>query len=246
MAWNGTNYLVAWSDDNSGNLDLFGARVDPSGTVLDPTGINVSSAPGDQDVPAIASNGADFLVVWNDTRSGSTSDVYGSRISGAGSVLNAAGLLVSAAPGDQSFPAAAWNGTRYVVAWQDGRAGTSLNVYAARVSSAGVVTDASGIPISTATNDQSRPTVSATGTDALVVWEDRRSGTGIDLYGARLTTGAVVRDPQGLVISNGSTNEFSPGSAQLTGGKIVIAYQRTATEAPYRADHVFFRVNSPK
>ena len=116
VAWNGTNYLVAWSDDNSGNLDLFGARVDPSGTVLDPTGINVSSAPGDQDVPAIASNGTDFLVVWSDTRSGSTSDVYGSRVSGAGSVLNTAGLPVSAASGDQSFPAVAWNGTRYVVA----------------------------------------------------------------------------------------------------------------------------------
>ena len=247
VAWNGTNYLVAWSDDNSGNLDLFGARVDPSGTVLDPTGINVSSASGDQDVPAVASNGTDFLVVWNDTRSGSTSDVYGSRVSGAGSVLNAAGLLVSAASGDQSFPAVAWNGTSYVVAWQDGRSGTSLDVYATRVSSGGVVTDASGIPISTATNDQSRPTVSVTGTDVAgrlggpsQRHRHRPLRRSPDDRGGRCVTRRDWSSATDPPTSSVRDRRSSPV------GRIVIAYQRTAAEAPYRADHVFFRVNSPK
>ena len=36
VAWNGSNYLVAWRDHRSSGYDVFGARVSSGGSVLDP------------------------------------------------------------------------------------------------------------------------------------------------------------------------------------------------------------------
>ena len=77
----------------------------------------------------------------------------------------------------------AWNGTNFLVVWQDHRSGTIDDIYGARVSAAGSVLDPAGIPISTAANDQLAPAVAWNGTDFLVVWEDCRSGTNYDIYG---------------------------------------------------------------
>ncbi len=246
VAWNGTAYLVTWADDDAGNLDVFGARVNPAGTVLDATGLTVASAPGDQDSPTVASDGHDFFVGWQDLRSGSGSDIYGSRVSGAGAILEPTGLPVSTAAGDQSDPDVAWNGSRYVVVWQDGRSPASVDIFGTRVSAAGVVTNAAGNPISTAVKDQSRPTASRTGTDVLVVWEDRRKGTGVDLFASRVSMAGLVRDPNGLVVSNRLTDEVDPASASMNNGRVVVGYQRTATGAPYRVRRAFFRITSSK
>src|SRR5262245_46193367 len=84
VAWDGTRYVVVWEDGRSASsgLDLYLARLDPSGTVLDPMGIPLLSPaqPGDQTQPGIAYSamGAAFFISWVDPRAGSP-HVYAAR-----------------------------------------------------------------------------------------------------------------------------------------------------------------------
>ena len=54
VAFDGTNYLVTWTASSFPDGDLYGARVSPSGEVLDPGGFPISTAPGLQDFSALA------------------------------------------------------------------------------------------------------------------------------------------------------------------------------------------------
>src|SRR6185503_12252229 len=79
----------------------------------------------------------------------------------------------------QSSPAVAFDGTYYMVVWQDYRSGTSYDVYGARVNTSGAVQDATGIAIATGAGDQSAPDIafdSSMGDRFLVVWGAGLSG----------------------------------------------------------------------
>ena len=69
VAWSGTSHLVAWSDFRDGvpNSNVYGARVTDDGVVADPDGLLISARRGHQ-VPAIAWDGANFLLAWRDAR----------------------------------------------------------------------------------------------------------------------------------------------------------------------------------
>ncbi|WP_434384329.1 hypothetical protein [Melittangium boletus] len=203
LAHDGTNFLVVWQDTRNSSQDIYGARVNGAGTVLDPSGIPISTAVNDQMAPAVAHNGTNFLVVWQDARSG-VSDIYGARVNGAGTVLNANGILISVATGAQERPSVAYNGSDFVVVWEDSRGGNA-DIYGARVSATGVVRNPSGIPISVNGNNQRRPRVARAGTDSIVVWQDHPA---YKVYGARLSNTGTVLNASDLLISTYSHYNF--------------------------------------
>ena len=53
VAWDGANYLVVWQDNRGNGLDIYGVRVSGTGTVLDPSGVAISTAAGNQRNPAL-------------------------------------------------------------------------------------------------------------------------------------------------------------------------------------------------
>jgi len=213
LAWDGTNFLVAWMDLRSGpTYDIYGTRVSAAGAVQNSAGIPISTAADNQYFPALEWDGTNFLVAWQDFRSGTSFDIYGARVSAAGAVQDAAGIPISTAASDQLRPALAWNGSNYLVAWEDLRSGTTLDIYGARVSAAGAVQDAAGIPISTAANHQAYPDLAWDSTNYLVVWTDFRVGTG-DIYGTRVNTAGAVQDAAGIPISTAAGNQLSPALA---------------------------------
>lgn len=77
-----------------------------------PTGSGLQGAAGDQLHVAVAFDGSNYLVVWEDHRS-SGSDIYGARVTPAGTVLDPGGIAISAGSGDQINPAAAFDGTNF-------------------------------------------------------------------------------------------------------------------------------------
>ena len=147
VAYDGTNYLVVWQTFGSANTDILATRVTPSGTVLDPGGIVVSTGAGAQAEPDVAFNGTNYLVVWDDNRVVG-SDIYGTRVSKAGVVLEPAGIPISTATNTQFAPAVSSAGSNFLVVWGDSRSGTASDIYGTRVDATGNVVDLAGIAVS--------------------------------------------------------------------------------------------------
>jgi hypothetical protein len=188
VAFDGTNYLVAW-----GGQDLYASRVTPGGVVLDPNGILVSGATGVQEFPAIASEGANCLITWQDMRPGGYLDIYGARVTPSGSVLDPGGIAISTATYSQWYPAVAFDGTNYLVAWQDYRT-TDFDIFASRVTPAGAVLDPAGLPIATSAIYQRYPSLTFGDGCYFITWERWDSVGCSGVWGARVETTGVPRD----------------------------------------------------
>jgi hypothetical protein len=209
VAASGSTFLVTWEDARNGaTLDVYGARVDGNGAVLDPAGIAISTAANDQARPDVSWNGQQFMVAWHDLRNGGTQDIYAARVDAAnGAVLDANGIAVSTAVQSQMYPRIAFDGTNHLVVWRDYRSGTSYDIYGARLSPAGNVLDAGGIVINKATGQQRLPDVAWNGSNFVAMWEDRRGGTSYDIYAARITSAGTVLDPSGVAVAKNSADE---------------------------------------
>jgi hypothetical protein len=249
VAFAGGKFFVVWQDHRSGSAEIFGARVSRRGSVLDDAGIRISPTGGNQ--PAVASDGGNYLVVW--TQVAADTRVLGARVSHAGKVVDPTGLPISTGPTFQSGPAVAFDGRTFLVVWNDFRSGSNLNdIFGARLSRSGTVLDPTGIPISTAAGDQRRPAVAFDGSTFLVVWEDRRPqvGQGAGIVGTRVSAGGIVQQPTGFPIADAPFDDqfdpLAPATAATTRDGTGVVYQRFAPQAPYGAVRVFLRTVSPQ
>ena len=114
-------------------FDVYGARVSALGEVLDPGGIPICTNVSTAYYPAVAFDGANYLVVWADDRDQTEGnprlEIYGARISPGGAVLDPNGIQIT--HGEVATqPTLAFNGTEYLVCaytWEhNGARGTTL------------------------------------------------------------------------------------------------------------------------
>ena len=98
VAFDGTNYLVVWTDYREGGPKVYGARVSPGGTVLDQDGFAISAAGGSE--PAVAFDGTNYLVVWSNQDS-----IIGARVDPGGTVLDPGGITISTRPNHLQYRA---------------------------------------------------------------------------------------------------------------------------------------------
>jgi len=201
VTFDGTDYLVAWTDMRGGDADVYGARVTPGGVVVDTSGIALVVDSAWQTGPAVAWDGTNFLLIWVDRRNDVSGDIYGARVTSEGVVLDSAGFPVSAASNLQDSPGLACGNDEVLVVWHDMRSGIDTDVFGSRVSKTGEVLDSAGIAIADAANFQWRPRVAFDGTNYLVVWKEQAAHG--DIYCGRVGTGGNVLDPEGFPISCG-------------------------------------------
>ena len=149
IAFDGTNYLAVWKDDNSGNGDIRGTFIDQSGKVLNKEGITITNTQNEHSRPDLAFDGTNYLVVWSEGII--DQDVIGTRVSTEGEILDPQGIQIATNPGDQFKPAITFGGEYYFVAWVD--VDTSIaSGYGARISTSGEVLDSNGIHICDSVN----------------------------------------------------------------------------------------------
>ena len=220
--------VLVWQDGRTGEWDVYAQQIDLAGdTRWGLNGVPVCKAGGAQTAPQAVSDGAGgVIVVWQDARAGAAGlDIYAQRLNTAGAAQwTAGGVAVCTASGDQRQPAVVADGQGgVVVAWVDGRSDTG-DVYAQRLNAAGVVQwAANGAALCTATGLQQELAIVTDGQrGAIVVWQDRRGGTG-DIYGGRMTeSGAAAWASDGVALcAAGGEQEKVAAVADGVGGATV-------------------------
>jgi uncharacterized repeat protein (TIGR01451 family) len=158
-----------------------------------------------------------YFVVWRDTRAAVQAQVFGTRISPAGVVLDPGGIPISLYPDVYSVgtPSVVFDGTNFLVVFD-----TNCDVWGRRISPAGVVIGAAPFSITNSPFCQSRPAAYASGATTLVVWNDQRNDAS-DVYGARVV-GSTVLDPAGIAIAVAPDSQLQPRVTYGAGNWLVV------------------------
>jgi uncharacterized PurR-regulated membrane protein YhhQ (DUF165 family) len=126
VAFDGTNYLVAWHDFRGGGYDGNGTawvvRVSPGGAVLDDPAIQIADNVGAQAPPVAAFDGTNFIVAWQVSMTQAKwrlSDTFGRRIAGSGAWVDPLPIPLATASAQQYEPTIGAGGNAYLVAWNE-------------------------------------------------------------------------------------------------------------------------------
>jgi hypothetical protein len=82
-------FLVVWKDDRNGDYDLYAARVNEQGAVLDPDGFPVIVGDENPELLSVAYNGTNFVVAWLDGE-----DAHCARVTPEGTVIDPQGIRI--------------------------------------------------------------------------------------------------------------------------------------------------------
>lgn len=140
VAYGNGGYLAVWQRSRNENGRIECARLDVAGKALDAKPIILAPEAEWQEVPRVAYGGGQYLVVWQDLRSGKELDIFASRVSPDGKLLDKGGIAVSKTPQNSSrFPSVVFDGKAFIVVWAQLAAGNKGNfkLFAARVDLAG-------------------------------------------------------------------------------------------------------------
>ena len=195
-------YLVVWARKTSSGFDIYGARIDKDGVAFpgDENGFLICTSSNDRMFPSVASDGKDFLVVWQDKRSRRRWDIYGTIVKSDGQVLDPFPIATGKLTYDQVSPALAFDGENYLVVWQGKRNAKLWNIYFTRVTKDGTP-DTILTLLAPSPKDQATPSVAFNGGNYFIVWQDLRNGKFWDIFGARVTPSGEILDGSGISIS---------------------------------------------
>jgi hypothetical protein len=186
VAFDGENYLVVQSAIHG----VYGTRVTTSGVLLDSQGFVISKGRNKSNA-RVAFGDINYLVVWDDNKGYSgKADVYGTRVSKDGEILDPKEIAISTEQYSQWAPHIAFDGENYLVVWSDRCRSGYCDINGARISQAGEVLDTEGIPISATPSENYRPSVVFNGTNYFVMWQSGNDN--VNIYGARVSTSGYV------------------------------------------------------
>ena len=138
LASDGTNALVVWTDRQGSSApgSVYGARITRAGVMLDRPGFSIHSGQGEQASPAVAFDGANYLVVWQNVVWPALDWILdAARVTPSGTVLDPAAIRIASSYA--ASPAVASGGTNSLVVWL----GAGGSVVGARISPSGAVLD---------------------------------------------------------------------------------------------------------
>ncbi len=220
--------VVAWHDTRNGstNYDIYAQRLNSAGTAqFISNGAVVCGAANNQMNPSIASSGTRWVVSWDDSR-GTSADIYAQALDGTGAVQwTANGVAVCSAANAQTASRVVEDGSNGVFCvWGDNR--TGYDIYAQRLNASGAAQwAANGVAVNQSAMYQYSPEMVPDGSGgAIVLWNDNRSGTDINLYAQRVNgSGTPVWAADGLaVVAQTGTQQNHVLVSDGSGGAIAL------------------------
>ncbi|WP_375744890.1 hypothetical protein NR800_08865 [Corallococcus interemptor] len=223
IAFGGGRFLVVWRDTRVGGV--FASRMDPDGTLKDPSGIALNPEPslpsGD---PSVAYDGTNFVVVWRNSSDG----IFGTRVSPGGAVVGPRFTVSNSDEIGGGPPGLACAPTVCMVAFESiGDLATTIT--ARRVLPDGTVLQNEASLSPDLPGIMSDTTVAWNGERFLVVWADARGGESTpDIYGNRVLPDGTVLDGarSGFPIARASGVQRHP-SVVWTGTRFLVAWDDT-------------------
>ena len=135
--------------------NVAGRRIGGDGNFLGATfQISPSTAPFSQAQPNVAAGSTQWVVAWTDERNADVADVFASRVSAAGTVLDPDGIPVATETGEQELPRIAMKGDSALIAWRDRRS-VPEQAFAAHLSASGTVSETNGFLVAAGGNPAS-------------------------------------------------------------------------------------------
>jgi hypothetical protein len=222
--------IIAWQDYRSGsNNDIYAQRGSAAGVVQwTSNGVAICNPPGHQSSPQLFGDGVGgTIIVWTDNRSGTNYDIYAQRVNAIGSYLwTYQGVAICTAASEQTNPFLAGDGAGgAIITWVDQRSGTNADIYAQRVSTAGMVQWASnGVVICTQSYTQYVPRIICDGVGgAIIAWLDQRNASTYEMYAQQVNASGVAQwTSDGVRIATTPVLGVAPQIVnQSTGGAIM-------------------------
>lgn len=119
-AWDGSQYWVGWEQAVGGDTQVILRPVTVGGAIAGQA-IQAASGRSGQHAPTLAAGIGHMLVAWSEDRNGSR-EITAQRVVGGAAVGTPVALGASHPNhGREEAPCLAWDGTRYLLAWLDGR-----------------------------------------------------------------------------------------------------------------------------
>ncbi len=174
IASNGTDFAVAWQQQDSGGIWHVYANISASGTWTASNAVLVEQGTSHSMGPAIASKGSDFVVAWQQNDEGNLNIYANSSSSGAWD--HSAAVLIENSDTETGRPRIASNGSNLAVVWQ--QMDSSVNGYrlfANVFSSLTGTTQDGALPVENFPGSAFDARLVPHGTEYAVVWQQRKS-----------------------------------------------------------------------
>jgi len=218
-----SSFLALWREACVSPLAVFGQVLDRDGNNVTPPFAVATTVPGGSGpvAPVAASNGEQFMVLWEDAPATAPSALRGRRYDAAGAPVGPDSFVVAA---EGARPAVAFDGTNYVAVAQRNKSPTepTQDLFAARVSPDGVVLDPDGIALATDIKREEAQSIACGGGMCLVAWRRGKTQNNSQVRALRFTPDGTVLDPEGFLVSPVNTPVAT--TVTFTGDAFAVAW----------------------
>jgi hypothetical protein len=202
LVWNSSGYGLSWSDNRTGNYEIFFSRITAAGSEVGDD-IQLTATGENSSTPSLVWTGTEYGVLWNDGPNNSSAVDF-LRLGASGAALGTP-LQVPTQLKAEVNSALVWTGAQYALAWTDTRNSGQWDVYTATLSPLGTKSSADN-NITPVSNGSGSPSIAWSGTGFGTAWHDNRDGNW-EIYFARLNTAAATK--LGAEVRITSNNQWS-------------------------------------
>lgn len=202
---NDGNYLILWQDKRNGRWDIFGARVPKTVPKTEDilTRKITSNEEFDSWSPVLSWNGEHYLALWTVHAGASESYLAGKRISSQGKPLEVYDLVFDWDKTSRAFPALLWDGSGFLLVWEEDPAGEP-KIYGASINVSCCIgpgpSVSDSVPIYSDGNkaNPSLPAIGKLGDGGPVVWQEKNPDNRWNIFGQIISKSKILTAEGGM------------------------------------------------